>query len=47
MLSIILAEANPELGVDPSSPLGIFIILIGMLFTIGLPLTLILKGKKD
>ena len=47
MLTIIFSEANPELGVDPTSPLGLFIIFIGLIFTVGLPLTLILKGKKD
>tara|TARA_Y100001968_G_scaffold320386_1_gene353243 strand:+ start:467 stop:586 length:120 start_codon:yes stop_codon:yes gene_type:complete len=33
-------------GVSPSSPLGIAIILVGIIFTIGLPVLMILKGKK-
>ncbi len=33
-------------GVDPFSPLGLGIIVFGIIFTIGLPLLLILKGKK-
>ena len=33
-------------GVDPSSPLGLGIIFLGIIFTVGLPLLLILKGKK-
>tara|TARA_B100000965_G_scaffold401275_1_gene424756 strand:- start:2517 stop:2681 length:165 start_codon:yes stop_codon:yes gene_type:complete len=34
-------------GVDILSPLGILILTMGILFTIGLPLTMILKGKKE
>ena len=34
-------------GVEIFSPTGIFILSIGMLFTVGLPLIMILKGKKD
>ncbi len=34
-------------GVEISSPLGIVILTLGILFTIGLPLAMILKGKKD
>ena len=34
-------------GVDIFSPTGILILTIGILFTVGLPLTMIIKGKKD
>ncbi len=34
-------------GVDILSPTGLVILTIGILFTVGLPLTMILKGKKD
>ncbi len=34
-------------GVDILSPTGLVILTIGILFTIGLPLTMILKGKND
>tara|TARA_B100000700_G_scaffold203130_1_gene223374 strand:- start:106 stop:252 length:147 start_codon:yes stop_codon:yes gene_type:complete len=34
-------------GVDILSPTGIIILTLGILFTVGLPLTMILKGKKD
>ncbi|MFL2867541.1 MAG: hypothetical protein ACJZ78_01885 [Prochlorococcus marinus] len=34
-------------GVDILSPTGLTILTIGILFTIGLPLIMILKGKKD
>ena len=34
-------------GVEIFSPTGILILSIGILFTVGLPLTMILKGKKD
>tara|TARA_Y100001968_G_scaffold202994_1_gene186354 strand:+ start:813 stop:956 length:144 start_codon:yes stop_codon:yes gene_type:complete len=36
-----------DLGVDPSSGLGLFIIFIGLIITIGLPVIMITKGKKD
>ena len=42
-----LAVADPSIGVDPTSPLGLLIIGFGLIFTIGLPLLLIIKGKKD
>tara|TARA_B100000700_G_C14344334_1_gene534202 strand:- start:117 stop:260 length:144 start_codon:yes stop_codon:yes gene_type:complete len=35
------------LGVDPSSGLGLLIIFIGLIITIGLPVVMITKGKKD
>ena len=34
-------------GVEILSPTGLIILTIGILFTVGLPLTMILKGKKD
>tara|TARA_Y100001968_G_C19267323_1_gene672382 strand:+ start:78 stop:224 length:147 start_codon:yes stop_codon:yes gene_type:complete len=34
-------------GVDILSPTGLLILTIGILFTVGVPLTMILKGKKD
>ena len=34
-------------GVDMLSPTGLAILAIGILFTVGVPLTMILKGKKD
>ena len=34
-------------GVDILSPTGLTILTIGILFTVGVPLTMILKGRKD
>jgi len=34
-------------GVDILSPTGLIILITGIVFTVGLPLTMILKGKKD
>tara|TARA_Y100001968_G_C18699646_1_gene410679 strand:- start:320 stop:430 length:111 start_codon:yes stop_codon:yes gene_type:complete len=34
-------------GIEILSPIGLIILTIGILFTLGLPLTMILKGKKD
>ena len=34
-------------GVDILSPTGLTILTIGILFTVGIPLTMILKGRKD
>ena len=34
-------------GVDILSPMGLTILTIGILFTVGVPLTMILRGKKD
>ncbi|WP_269624902.1 hypothetical protein [Prochlorococcus marinus] len=34
-------------GVDILSPMGLTILAIGILFTVGVPLTMILKGKKE
>ena len=35
------------LGVDIFSPLGILILVIGITFTVGLPVFMIKFGKKD
>ena len=34
-------------GVDIFSPIGLVILTVGILFTVGVPLTMILRGKKD
>tara|TARA_Y100001968_G_scaffold205458_1_gene188677 strand:- start:833 stop:979 length:147 start_codon:yes stop_codon:yes gene_type:complete len=34
-------------GVEILSPTGLIILFMGILFTVGLPLVMILKGKKD
>ena len=34
-------------GVDILSPNGLTILTIGIIFTVGVPLIMILKGKKD
>ena len=34
-------------GVEILSPIGLTILAIGILFTVGVPLTMILRGKKD
>ena len=34
-------------GVEILSPTGLAILTIGIMFTVGVPLTMILKGKKD
>ncbi len=34
-------------GVDILSPTGLVLLTIGILFTVGIPLTMILKGKKE
>tara|TARA_Y100001968_G_scaffold203878_1_gene187181 strand:+ start:233 stop:379 length:147 start_codon:yes stop_codon:yes gene_type:complete len=34
-------------GVDILSPSGLIILTIGILFTVSVPLTMILKGKND
>ena len=48
MLVTTLQEVNPVIGgVEIFSPIGILILTIGIFFTVGLPLTMILKGKKD
>ena len=39
--------AQNGLGVEIFSPLGILILVIGVAFTVGLPLAMIKYGKKD
>ena len=39
--------AQNGLGVEIFSPLGILILVIGVTFTVGLPLAMIKFGKKD
>ena len=34
-------------GVEIFSRMGLTILIIGILFTVGIPLTMILRGKKD
>tara|TARA_Y100001968_G_scaffold77288_1_gene68613 strand:- start:510 stop:656 length:147 start_codon:yes stop_codon:yes gene_type:complete len=34
-------------GIEIFSPAGVIILILGLLFTVGVPLTMILKGKKD
>tara|TARA_B100001250_G_C19538158_1_gene673476 strand:+ start:249 stop:395 length:147 start_codon:yes stop_codon:yes gene_type:complete len=41
------ALSDPSKGVEPTSPTGLAIIFFGIIFTLGLPLLLILKGRKD
>ena len=47
MIPQVLVLADLSRGVDPTSPIGLAIIFIGIVFTVGLPLLLILKGRKD
>ena len=39
--------AQNGIGVEIFSPLGILILVIGVAFTVGLPVTMIKYGKKD
>ena len=39
--------AQAELGVDIFSPLGILILVIGVVFTVGVPVAMIKFGRKD
>ena len=39
--------AQLKFGVEIFSPLGILILVIGVAFTVGLPLAMIKYGKKD
>ena len=48
MITSTTQQASKVLGgVDILSPTGLIILTIGILFTVGVPLTMILKGKKD
>ena len=42
-----MLSAQTGFGVEIFSPLGILILVIGVAFTIGLPLAMIKYGKKD
>ena len=42
----MIVFAQEGLGVDISSPLGVFIVAIGVVFTIGLPVYMIKFGKE-
>ena len=39
--------AQAGLGVDIFSPLGILILVIGVTFTVGVPVVMIKLGRKD
>ena len=39
--------AQNGLGVEIFSPLGILILIVGVTFTVGLPVAMIKFGKKD
>ncbi|WP_187152598.1 hypothetical protein [Prochlorococcus marinus] len=48
MLLIATKDVSQVIGgVDIFSPTGLMILIIGILFTVGVPLTMILKGRKD
>ena len=48
MIVSTAAEVSQVMGgVDIKSPTGLIILSIGIIFTVGVPLTMILKGKKD
>ena len=48
MLLTTIQETSQVIGgVEIFSLAGLLILTIGILFTVGLPLTMILKGKKD
>ncbi len=34
-------------GLDPFSPWGLLLLIFGFIFTVGLPIIMIMKGKKD
>ena len=46
---IAITQKAPQVmgGVELLSPIGLPILTIGLLFTVGVPLTMILRGKKD
>ena len=44
---IAISTVGPAGGVDPFSPLGLTILSIGIVFTIGLPVLMILKGRSN
>ena len=48
MIIAIAQKASQVIGgVEILSPMGFTILTIGILFTVGVPLTMILRGKKD
>mgnify|MGYP001292384624 CR=1 FL=1 len=48
MLSTTTEEVVQVIGgVDIFSPIGLLILTIGIIFTVGIPLIMILKGRKD
>mgnify|MGYP001246228815 CR=1 FL=1 len=48
MLLITTKQSTQVIGgVEILSPTGLLILIIGILFTVGIPLIMILKGKKD
>ena len=48
MILSTIQKANQVMGgVDIFSPTGLTILAIGIVFTVGVPLTMILKGRKD
>ena len=47
MISSTTQKASEIIGgVDILSPIGLTILAVGIIFTVGVPLTMILKGKK-
>ena len=47
IFSLIQKASHVMGGVDILSPTGLTMLSIGIIFTVGVPLTMILKGKKD
>tara|TARA_Y100001968_G_scaffold259223_1_gene246388 strand:- start:1520 stop:1666 length:147 start_codon:yes stop_codon:yes gene_type:complete len=47
ILSVTKKVSQVTVGVGIFSPLGLSILSIGIIFTVGVSLTMILKGKKD
>ena len=43
----MLLFAQQGIGVDILSPLGILILIIGIVFTVGMPIFMIKNGRKD
>ncbi len=47
IFSVIQKTSQVMGGVDILSPTGLTILTIGIIFTVGIPLIMILKGRKD
>tara|TARA_B100001029_G_C15025261_1_gene433210 strand:- start:704 stop:850 length:147 start_codon:yes stop_codon:yes gene_type:complete len=47
LLTTPLEVSQVQGGVDIFSPTGLIVLTIGILFTVGLPLIMIFKGRKD